>query len=261
MQLDTILSVNDLWVNYGTKIAVESVSYDVQEGDLVGVVGANGSGKSSMFKAILGLLPHRGTVSLFGRPFHRDLLRSVGYVPQKISFEPMFPATVFDVVAMALTRATLTPTDRRHGIVDSDMSNSEKVMKCLNTVRMWGLRHRRIGALSGGELQRVFIAQSLVRNPSLLIMDEPAVSLDVKSQKLFYSIMQEANSEYGITMIVSLHNMDVVKEYSNKVVCMNRTLAFHGKTSDFFADEKLLGLCTEYKLQDRPHPHEHSHEA
>lgn len=226
---------------------------------MVGVVGANGSGKSSMFKAILGLLPYRGAVKLFGHVFHRNLLRSVGYVPQKTFFEPMFPATVFDVVSMALACTDSTQNDRRDGIVNSDMSDYEKVTACLKAVRMWNLRHRRIGALSGGELQRIFISQSLVRNPSLLIMDEPAVSLDVRSRKLFFSIIQEANEDYGITVVVSLHNMHAVKEYSNKVLCMNRSLAFYGETSDFFADENLVGMCTEYGVQDHPHEHTHSH--
>ncbi|MXX20525.1 MAG: metal ABC transporter ATP-binding protein [Cenarchaeum sp. SB0665_bin_23] len=257
MQLDTVLSVRDLWINYGEKIAVEDISYDVQKGDLVGVVGPNGAGKSSMFKAILGLLPYRGTVKLFGHKFHRELLRSVGYVPQKILFEPMFPATVFDVVSMVLSRANSTHHDRKNGIVNSHMSDYEKVESCLKATRIWHLHNRRIGTLSGGELQRVLISQSLANNPLLLIMDEPVVGLDTRSRKLFFSIIQKASEDHNITIVISLHHLDAVKEYSNKVICMNRSLTFYGKTSDFFANETLMGLCADNGIL--AHPHEHSH--
>lgn len=261
MPLETILSVKDLWVTYGEKIAVEDVSYDVKKGDLVGVVGANGSGKSSMFKAVLGLLPYRGSVRMFDKEFHRNLLRMVGYVPQKITFDLTFPATVFDVVAMGLMRGRSNKDNRRDGIANSTLSDSEKVKACLEAVRMWHLRRRRIGALSGGEMQRVFIAQSLVRNPLLLIMDEPAVGLDVRSEKLFYSILQEAHTKHNITVMVALHDIDAVEKYSNKVVCINRSLYFYGDTTEFFADEKLLGAYTEYSMQAHihKHPHMHSH--
>lgn len=257
-----ILSINNLVVQYGTQKAVNDVSISVRQGDILGVLGPNGAGKSTMFRAILNLLPHRGQVSLFGADTRdrRHLLPFVGYVPQRMDFERLFPATVHDVIVMGVI-----PNGRRrrglailqqNGLANRylNMPKSEEMVNMvLDEVGMSSLRDSRIGALSGGQMQRVFIAQSLVRNPLLIILDEPVGGMDVESQELFYSAMQRAARDMHITIILSLHDLEMLEAYTNRVLFLNNSVLYHGDTKKFFADKDQVRMYTEASVHAGGH--------
>ena len=260
-----ILHVQNLTISYGAHVAVDDISFDVKAGDLLGIVGPNGSGKTTLFRAIFELQPYSGTISLFGygRDRFQSLLPLVGYVPQKIAFEPNFPATVHDVVSMGIIPAKRAARGeelvRNHGYswnhTYRDIKKTDsRVEEVLKTVKIDHLGSRRIGELSGGEQQRVFIATSLINDPMILVLDEPVTSVDVESQTRFYDVVTEINRN-GTTIVWSSHDLDALEKYASKVACMNRKLFFHGHKEDFFADEDILKTYTESTMQAHMHGH------
>jgi zinc transport system ATP-binding protein len=169
----------------------------------------------------------------------KKYLGDVGYVPQKPVFEKNFPATVREVVRMGL---------RRNG-------NEKRVDEVLQDVWIHELSHKRIGELSVGQQQRVFIAKALVGDPKILILDEPVTGIDAQSTELFYGILCELNKKQNITIIWASHDLDAVNKLANKVACLDRTLFFHGVSDEFFSNEELVKKYSESSMQKHMHNH------
>lgn len=237
-----ILEIKNLTVQYPDVRALDDVSFGVNQGDFLGIIGPNGAGKSTLFDSMLGLnTKYTGTIKFFGEDIRKskNYLKEIGYVPQKPIFEKNFPATVSDVVRMGLRNE----------------SNKNKIDEILQQLWIHELRNRRIGELSGGQLQRVFIAKALVNNPKILILDEPVTGIDQQSIELFYSILRELNSKQKITIIWSSHDLDAVNQLANHVACLNRTLFFHGESEKFFSNDELVKQYSEASMQEHMHHH------
>lgn len=261
-----VLEVADVSIKYNGHFAVDKINFDVKEGDLLGIVGPNGAGKTTLFKAIIGLQNYTGVIKLFGyegKNYH-PLLPLIGYVSQKINFEQNFPATVQEVVAMGLipekklVKGSLLLQNcgycwnRIYKKIEKD---NDKILEVLRTVGLELLKDRRIGELSGGELQRVFIAKALVKDPVLLILDEPVTGVDVEAQNKFYNLLQKINKENKITIVWSSHDLEAISKLANRVACMNRKLFFHGQKEEFFSNKELLKTYTESAMQLHMHDH------
>lgn len=268
MPMTSVLEVKDLVIGYDNHLAVDKISFDVQEGDVLGIVGPNGAGKTTLFRAILGLQKYSGKIKMFGledSKYH-SLLPLIGYVPQKVAFEPNFPATVYDVVGMGIISNKKLVKGAKlvqqcgccWNRIYSDLGNNKnKILTALKTVGLESLKNRRIGELSGGELQRVFIARSLVKDPLLLILDEPVTSVDVESQNKFYDLITKINQENKVTIVWSSHDLDAISKYASRVACMNKKLFFHGEKEEFFSNKDLLKTYTESSMQMHMHHHDH----
>lgn len=241
MQL-SIIEIKDLTFRYSGIKVVDNLNLTVNKNDFLGIIGTNGSGKTTMFFCMLGLLGnYDGTISFFGQDIKKskEYLQHIGYVPQKPIFEKNFPATVREVVRMAL------PKGSDESMVDS----------ALQDVMMHELDQKRIGELSGGQQQRVFIAKALVNNPKILILDEPVTGVDVHSTEMFYGILRGLHQHHDITILWSSHDLDAVSALSTKVACMNRSLFFHGDADEFFTNEKLVKQYSEASMQEHMHHH------
>ncbi|MHA7733353.1 metal ABC transporter ATP-binding protein [Nitrosopumilus sp. S6] len=236
------VEISNLSVQYPDVKALDDVSFVVNQGDFLGIIGPNGAGKSTLFDCMLGLnTKYKGEIKFFGKDIKnsKNHLREIGYVPQKPIFEKNFPATVSDVVRMGLRNE----------------SDENKINEILQQLWIHELRNRRIGELSGGQLQRVFIAKALIHNPKILILDEPVTGIDQQSIELFYSILRELNSKQKITIIWSSHDLDAVNQLANHVACLNRTLFFHGESEKFFSDDELVKQYSEASMQEHMHHH------
>jgi len=236
------VEISNLTVKYPEVIALDDVSFVVKQGDFLGIIGPNGAGKSTLFDSMLGLnTTYSGTIKFFDEDIKKSKTyhKSIGYVPQRPEFENNFPATVSDVVRMALRKK----------------SDENKIDKVLQRLWIHELRNRRIGELSGGQLQRVFIAKALVNDPKILILDEPITGVDQQNIDLFFSILKELNSKHGITIIWSSHDLDAVNKLANHVACLNRTLFFHGESEKFFSDDELVKQYSEASMQEHMHHH------
>ena len=236
------VEISNLTVKYPDVTALDDVSFAIKQGDFLGIIGPNGAGKSTLFDSMLGLnTTYTGTIKFFDKDIKisKTYHQEIGYVPQKPEFESNFPATVSDVVRMGLRKK----------------SDDKKVDEILQQLMLHELRDRRIGALSGGQLQRVFIAKALVHDPKILILDEPNTGVDQQSINLFFGILKELNSKQGITIIWSSHDLDAVNKLANHVACLNRTLFFHGESEKFFSDDKLVKQYSEASMQEHMHHH------
>ena len=237
-----IIEIKNLTVQYPDVKALDGVSFGVNQGDFLGIIGPNGAGKSTLFDSMLGLnTNYMGTIKFFDEDIRKSksYLKEIGYVPQKPIFEKNFPATVSDVVRMGLRNE----------------SNENKIDDILQQLWIHELRNRRIGEISGGQLQRVFIAKALVNSPKILILDEPVTGIDQQSIELFYSILRELNSKQKITIIWSSHDLDAVNQLANHVACLNRILFFHGESEKFFSNDELIKQYSEASMQEHMHHH------
>lgn len=230
-----IVELRNVSVVYPNEVfALEDITLDVFEGDMVALIGPNGAGKSTLLNVILGLIkPDRGSVRLFGEALSPSALRCVGYVPQKAHAQDSnFPSTVFETVLMG----RVPRTGVLHRLGEKDRRKVEEVLKMLG---LYDLRNRRIGQLSGGQSQRVIVAKALAQEPRLLLLDEPTSGVDAQSKKEFYGILERLNREAGISIILSSHDVGVVTKIANRVICLNRTLFFCGLEFDFHPDSML----------------------
>ena len=237
-----VTEIKNLTVKYPDVKALDNVSFEVNEGDFLGIIGPNGAGKSTLFAAMLGLhTDYEGSINFFGKDIKKskNYLKQIGYVPQKPIFEKNFPVTVKDVVRMGL----------------QNNSDADRIDEILQQLWIHELGDRRIGELSGGQQQRVFIAKALIHKPKLMILDEPVTGIDQQSVELFYSILRELNSKQNITIIWSSHDLDAVNQLANHVACLNRTLFFHGESEDFFSNDDLVKQYSEASMQEHMHHH------
>ncbi len=180
------LELKNVTVNLNDSIVLEDVNLIVDKNDFVAIIGPNGGGKSTLLKTILGLIkPERGEIKILGQN-QMDALKKIGYLPQKSYFDLSFPINVFDVVLMG----------RYQGLFKNyDEADRNAVINALKSVEMLEFRDRQISELSGGQMQRVFIARALVREPQLLLLDEPTASIDPEMQKSFYELLSSLKNK------------------------------------------------------------------
>ena len=236
-----IVDIEKLSVDYAGIKALEDVSFGIAEGDFLGIIGPNGAGKSTLFRCMLGLhTQYDGTIKFFDQDIRdsKRYLSQIGFVPQKPVVDRNFPATIREIVSMS-----------------QNSNDSKKVEEALQKVWMHEMADRRIGDLSVGQQQRVFIAKALVNSPKILVLDEPVTGIDVYNQDLFFQILGELNTREKISIIWSSHDLDAVERLANKVACLNKTLFFHGISKEFFSDDEMLKKYSETSMQMHMHRH------
>jgi len=221
------VSIEDLQVRLDGRTVLEEVFLEVEEGDFLGLIGPNGGGKTTLLKAILGLIkPSRGRVLVFGMNPEAARTR-VGYLPQKSLFDQKFPVSSIEVVMMG--RYGRKGLFGRYCAEDKDAA-----LAALAAVGMEEQADREIGALSGGQQQRIFVARALVSEPDLLLLDEPATGIDSSRQREFYELLRDLNED--MTIIMVSHDISAVSTYVKKIACVNRKLYYHG-SKELFAEE------------------------
>ncbi len=212
------IDVRDLWFSYnGTRI-LDQVTFSVEQGDFLGILGPNGGGKTTLLKLLLGILkPRGGEIAVLGEPPHRAKHR-VGYMPQNTDFDLHFPISVMEIVLMGrLCQPRIWGWHSR-----KDHIKAEEVLK---RVGMWEYRHVPIGSISGGQRQRVFIARALATDPEILFLDEPTASVDPEFETDLFDFLKELNQE--VTILVVTHDIGVISHHVKSVACVNRTMIFH----------------------------------
>lgn len=226
--------VGKLTVTYANGFtAVRDTSFALDAGTICALVGVNGSGKSTIFKAIMGFVqPSAGEIKLCGVPVEEALKKNmVAYVPQSEDVDWNFPVLVETVVMMG-----------RYGHMNflrvPSRSDRYKVDQALERVGMTAYRHRQIGELSGGQKKRVFLARSLAQEGRIILLDEPFTGVDVKTETAIIALLQELRTS-GHLMLVSTHNLGSVPEFCDRVVLINRTVLAAGPTAETFTQTNL----------------------
>lgn len=224
------LEVSDLTVRFeGQELpAVESVSFALEEGTIAVLIGPNGSGKSTVLKAILDLLPYEGTVRVFGCPVGASYPR-IGYVPQRLDFDQTLPLTAREAIRMPLPRRP-------------SKADEESLRHVTRILGIEPILDRQLGALSGGQWKRILLARALVTRPRLLLLDEPEAGIDVTGEETIYGFLEHLVAEERITALICSHELELVTEYADLVLCLNRRLLGSGAPEKVLTPETLAFL-------------------
>ncbi len=251
-----VLVFDEVWFGYDGDIAVQDITFSVTPGEFTAVLGPNGSGKTTLLKLALGIIkPQRGTVRIFGQdPRSFNEWSRVGYVPQRVeAVQTRFPATAREVVAFG-KYSGFDPLrlfrNFRSGS-DSDVENA------LEQVGIPELADRRVSDMSVGQQQRMLIARALIRQPELLLMDEPVAGVDAAGQEAFHALVSRLNSEMGMTVMLISHDIGAVMREATTCACINREIVFHGGVHDMRSSDlsKLYGFPVDILLHDPNHTH------
>lgn len=219
--MKTAIHIEDVSVYYGKTKAISKVCFDVKEGEFLGIIGPNGGGKSTLLKAILGLIPiTTGTIQIFGEELCKNRT-ALGYVPQFATMDKRFPISVFEVALTGRIKSGISP------FMKYSKQDKEIVYEQLKRVGIEHLAKRQISELSGGEFQRLLIARALSVNPKLLLLDEPTASVDVTSRDKIYHLLEELNQE--MTIVLVTHDLLAISSKVRTLACLNETLVYHGE--------------------------------
>lgn len=236
------VSVRGVTVDYGGPPVVEDVDFEVAQGSVAAIIGPNGSGKTTLLKAVLGLIPYQaGDIRVFGQPLH-GVRQMIGYVPQRFEFDRDFPITVREF--MELSRQARCP---RH-------FPPEKIEEKIREVGLPAeILDRHLGRLSGGQLQRVLIAQAIISDPPLLFLDEPAANIDIAGEKTLYGIIEHLNKEHRTTIIMITHDIGMIAHVVDTVICVNRRMMCYGSPRTALTERKLNEIFGhEHGLYEHP---------
>ena len=215
---EVIVTLKNICVEYDGTTVLEDHNLIVHNDDFIGIIGPNGGGKTTLLKVILGLVtPVRGEILVFGDA-PAQARRDIGYVPQVNSFEKAFPVSIWDTVLMGRL-------SKRKMLRFFNKDDFEAAEKALIAVELFDMKERNIGSLSGGELQRVFIARALASEPKLLLLDEPTASIDPKIKTGIYDLLSSLKKQMAIVLVT--HDIGVISSHVDKVACLNRRLYYH----------------------------------
>ena len=225
------IDIQNLSIAYQGKTVLESIDLTIQPNQISGIIGPNGAGKSTLMKAILGLIPKQSGQILFGGQSVNKVRKQVAYVEQRNALDLSFPIDVLGVVLLG-TYPSLRIGQRP--------GKKEKVraMQALEKVGMKEYEKRQISELSGGQLQRIFLARALAQGAEWIFLDEPFVGIDAVSEKKIFSLLEELKRE-GRTIVIVHHDLHKVEEYFDEVILLNKKLIASGPMTEIFTSENL----------------------
>ena len=234
----SILSAKNICVQYGNHQVLSDVSIELNQSEIVTLIGPNGAGKTSLIRVLLGLLkPDNGTVI-------KDKALNIAYVPQKTNIHDVLPLRVKDFLLLA-----------KH-------YPDEKLMDALYEVQIVHLLDKEIQDISGGELQRVLLARAILKEPNLLILDEPAKGVDIVGQQLLYTIIKNIRDSHRCGVLMVSHDLHLVMASTDKVICLNSHVCCTGHPDDVSEHPeyiKLFGSALD-GLAVYSHHHDHEHD-
>ena len=220
------LRIQNLSVKIGNETIIEDINLHMHCGEMIALIGPNGAGKSTLIKSILGQQAYNGVIS-FSIPGQRNHRAKIGYVPQSPAFDPGDPVTVIDLFACCL--------GKKPAFLGHNKAMKERVTECLSRVQAENLINKRVGTLSGGELQRVLLAVALEPIPNILILDEPLSGVDVEGMEILMDMLDEIRHTYDLSIMMITHDFSMLERYADQVVLIDKEILCRGT-----ADEVLF---------------------
>ena len=217
------LRVQNLNVRIGGDKILQNVNLHVHCGEMVALIGPNGAGKSTLLKAILGQREYEGVIA-FSAPGERNRKMRIGYVPQSPAFDPGDPLSVADLFACCMSK--------RPAFLGLSKTMREKVLECLDRVHATDLVDKRVGTLSGGELQRVLLALALEPLPNILILDEPLSGVDVEGMHSLMDMLDEIRKEYDLSILMTTHDFSILTRYADQVILIDHAVKKMGAPAE-----------------------------
>lgn len=210
-----VISLENVNFSYQNTPVLKNVSFAIEQGEFVGVIGPNGGGKTTLLKLLMGFLkPAAGKIEIFNKP-PQSALQQMAYVPQTARFDKQFPISVLELVLEG--RLSHLPWYGRFSQEDK-----KAAIESLEKVGMGQFKNAPFGTLSGGQAQRALIARALVSNPQILLLDEPTASVDSQAESWIYDILKELSGK--ITIVMVTHNLKTAIELVGRVVCVQNSV-------------------------------------
>ena len=224
------LRIQDLSVRIGKDDILKHVNLHVHCGEMVALIGPNGAGKSTLLKAILGQREYDGVIA-FSSPGQRNRKPRIGYVPQSPTFDPGDPLTVADLFACCQST--------RPAFLGISKATEEKILDCLDRVHGTDLIHKRVGTLSGGELQRVLLALALEPLPNILILDEPLSGVDAEGIEQLMDMLDEIRKTYDLSILMTTHDFSALPRHADQVVLIDHALLKQGSPREVLDSDEF----------------------
>lgn len=234
-----LLSAEKIEKSLASRKILQGIDLSIAESQIVTLIGPNGAGKTTLVRILLGLIqPDSGSVQ------QREGLR-IGYMPQRIHIEPTLPMSVIRFLKLA------SPKAEKH------------IDELLNQLNIRELSEQQLISISGGELQRVLLARALLRDPHLLILDEPAQGVDIAGQADLYELIGKIRNDFGCSVLMISHDLHLVMSSTDEVICLNHHVCCHGKPDQVSVDPaflELFGSQVSTNLAVYTHHHNHEHD-
>ena len=227
------LKVEGLGVNFGREEVLRDVSFHLHCGEIVALIGPNGAGKSSLFRTILGQIPHTGTIE-FQRAGGDHTRPLIGYVPQSPVFDRGDPVSVYDFFASAISRCPV--------FLPAPKKLRARVAACLARVHGEALLDKRMGALSGGELQRVLLALALEPVPHILVLDEPLSGVDIDGEKQLMDMLDEVRTTFDLSILLSTHDFATLGQFADKVILLKNEVLRVGPPDEVLSSPEFQAV-------------------
>ena len=223
------LKLNQVSVRIGSDDILKDVTLHVHCGELVALIGPNGAGKSTILKAILGQRDYEGVITFSAPGMRHRKMPRIGYVPQSPAFDPGDPVTVADLFACCQSKWP--------AFLGMKRQDREKILECLDRVHGTDLIDKRVGTLSGGELQRVLLALALEPLPNILILDEPLSGVDVEGMETLMDMLDEIRQTYDLSILMTTHDFGMLPRYADQVVLIDHAVLCQGSPEEVLDSE------------------------
>lgn len=238
------IKMNDIGVSVGEQLILHDVNLHIHCGELAAIIGKNGAGKSTLIRAILGDIPHTGTIEYKDRQNGNFQNLKIGYVPQSLNLERKTPVSVYDMLATFQTKAPVFLMKRR--------STYEKIRETLRIFKAEDLIDKQVCNLSGGELQRVLLSMAVMDEPNLLLLDEPVSGIDQNGMDLFYETVDTLKNHYDLAVILISHDLDYVARYADQVILLDKTVVKQGSVRQVYESPEFTNIFGTFDLNALP---------
>lgn len=226
------IKINGLSVSFGKEKVIEDINLHMHCGELTVLIGQNGAGKSTLLRALLGQIPHEGTIEFKEtKTGNISNVMKIGYVPQSLNIEREIPMTVYDLFASFISKYPVWM-----------LKNKKLYNRIREQLKLFSVEDcidKQVGKLSGGQLQRVMLSIALTPMPDLLVLDEPVSGIDENGVRDFYRLVDEMKSKHDLAVLLVSHDLDLVRKYADKVVLLDNRILCQGTPEEVYADENF----------------------
>lgn len=234
------IKVKHLGVQFGEQKVLDNINLHMHCGSLTAIIGKNGAGKSTLIRAILGDIPHTGTIEFRDTKDGKMQKLKIGYVPQSINIEKNTPISVYDLIASYQTKFPIFWHKKRNVY--------ERIKRALKVFEADKLIDQRVCNLSGGQLQRVLLSMAIMDEPNLLLLDEPVSGIDQNGMELFFETMDYLKKHYDLAIVLISHDLDYVAKYADHVALVDKTIVKQGTVKEVYESkeyEEIFGKDSE----------------
>ena len=223
--------INNISVKIGKEYIIKNINIHIHCGHLSVIIGPNGAGKTTLLKALIGEIKHEGKILFVDEKDNKTKKIRMGYVPQKLNIEKNNPTSVYDLFASGTTNKPifLFRSEITYNVVKKHLENFGAEM----------LIDKKLGDLSGGELQRVLLAFATISNPELLILDEPVSGIDNNGMEIFYKLIDDLKKKLDIAIILVSHDFRFVEKYADRVIMIDKEIICEGSSDEVFSSKEF----------------------